>query len=212
MKQKGPPRSASPAAARGPTPPLESTRRLTAARSHEAVEKGRGSDKECMMVVSDLLKGHLALGSASPGMQRLAFKSSPSPPAPPPKIWLFLEKNSTPYTRLERLAGDVTSIIYSLLRQRHGAALLTVSPSLQMKCCFFSDCDAASPRVWAASSSAAYHAYCASACGLWLTSIQAAGVFCMKLRFGNSQTVLLLLLLAGWPTFFPRPRRYAIMF
>lgn len=106
--------------------------RLTAARSREAVEKGRGSDKECMMVVSDPLKGHLALGSASPGMQRLAFKSSPPPLLLlqfPLKIWLFLEKNSTPYTRLERLAGDVTSIIYSLLRQRHGTALLAVSPS-----------------------------------------------------------------------------------
>lgn len=46
-----------------------------------------------------------------------------------------------------------------------------------------------------------------SACGLWLTSIQAAGVFCMKLRFGNNQTASLLLLLAGWPTFFPRHQR-----
>lgn len=97
MKQKGPPWSASLAAARGPTPPLESTHRLTAARSREAVEKGRGpfstaSDKECMMVVSDPLKGHLALGSASPGMQRLAFKSSPPPPIPPENLVIFRKK------------------------------------------------------------------------------------------------------------------------
>lgn len=93
VKQKVPPWSAAPAAARGPTPPLESTRRLMAARSREAVEKGRGSDKECMMVVSDPLKGHLALGSASPGMQRLAFKSSPSPPPPiPPENLVIFRK------------------------------------------------------------------------------------------------------------------------
>lgn len=93
----------------------------------------------------------MAQRSASLGAQRLAFTA---PPSNPLKIWLFLEKNSTPYSRLERLAADVTTIIYSLpsgsvteLRS------LAVSPSLHMKCCSFSHCDAARRRVCAASSS-----------------------------------------------------------
>lgn len=45
-----------------------------------------------------------------------------------------------------------------------------------------------------------------SACGLWLTCIQAAGVSCMKLRSGKNQAVLPLLVLAGRPTFLPRPQ------